>query len=171
VTAGNTCFEAPVHIPNGASVLGIDLEACDNVVNNLTSTLYVCTNGSCTAPFMLNTFGLSGCGHVSQTSGGPVTVDNNLRSYFLQICTGDTTGVNKFRAGRILYALQVSPAPATATFTDVPTTQPFFRFIEAFARAGITGGCGPGLFCPGANVTRQEMATFMAVALGLHFPN
>jgi hypothetical protein len=35
----------------------------------------------------------------------------------------------------------------------VPTTQPFFRFIEAFARAGITGGCGPGLFCPGANVS------------------
>ena len=47
------------------------------------------------------------------------------------------------------YHLQVSPAPAVATFpVDVPTTHPFFRFIEALAAAGITAGTGPGDFRP-----------------------
>jgi hypothetical protein len=48
---------------------------------------------------------------------------------------------------------------------------PYFRFIEALAAAGITSGCGAGNYCPDRNVTRGEMAVFLAKALGLHFPN
>ena len=71
-----------------------------------------------------------------------------------------------------MYRLQVSPAPATATFpNDVPTSHPFFRFVEALAAAGITGGCGTGSYCPDAPVTRGQMAVFIANALGLHFAN
>ena len=64
---------------------------------------------------------------------------------------------------------QVSPAPATATFTDVPTSDFAFQFIEAFNAAGITVGCNasPPQFCPDRNVTRREMAVFFAKALGL----
>jgi hypothetical protein len=58
-----------------------------------------------------------------------------------------------------------------SSFGDVPPSHPFFRFIEAFAAAGITSGCGGGNFCPERNVTRGEMAVFLARALGLHFPN
>lgn len=65
----------------------------------------------------------------------------------------------------------VSPAPATAIFTDVPTTHTYFRAIEALAASGITAGCGGGNFCPNQNVTRGEMAAFLARALGLHWPN
>jgi S-layer homology domain len=65
---------------------------------------------------------------------------------------------------------QVAPAPATATFLDVPTSHPFFQFIEALAASGITGGCGGGNFCPDNPVTRGQMATFLAKALGLGFP-
>ncbi len=64
---------------------------------------------------------------------------------------------------------QVSPAPATATFSDVPTTHPYFRFVEALATAGITGGCGGGLYCPNNPVTRGQMAVFLASALGLYW--
>jgi hypothetical protein len=66
----------------------------------------------------------------------------------------------------------VSPAPAVARFTDVPTTHPFFPFIEALAAAGITGGCSttPPRYCPDAVVTREQMAAFIARALGLHWP-
>ena len=66
---------------------------------------------------------------------------------------------------------QVSPAPATATFTDVPVGHPQRQFIEALVAAGITGGCGAGAYCPDAPLTRGQMAVFLAVALGLHFPN
>jgi hypothetical protein len=45
---------------------------------------------------------------------------------------------------RVYYQLQVSPAPAVATFNDVPTGHPFFRFVEALAASGITAGCGGG---------------------------
>lgn len=66
----------------------------------------------------------------------------------------------------------VSPAPGTATFpNDVPTTHPFFRFVEALAAAGITGGCAGGSYCPDSPVTRGQMAVFLAAALGLHWAN
>jgi len=64
---------------------------------------------------------------------------------------------------------QVSPAPATATFNDVPTGHWAFQFIEALADSGITGGCGGGNYCPDSPITRGEMAVFLSAALGLHF--
>jgi hypothetical protein len=72
---------------------------------------------------------------------------------------------------RAAWQRQVSAAPATATFpNDTPTTHPYFRFVEALAASGITSGCGPQSFCPNAPITRGEMAVFLSVALGLHFP-
>jgi hypothetical protein len=65
----------------------------------------------------------------------------------------------------------VSPAPGSPTFNDVPLNHPFFQYIEALAASGITGGCGSGNYCPNNNVTRGQMAVFLAKALGLHWPN
>jgi hypothetical protein len=64
----------------------------------------------------------------------------------------------------------VSDPPGTATFNDVPTSHPFFQFIEALNAAGITGGCGNGNYCPDGPVTRGQMAVFLSKALGLHWP-
>lgn len=41
--------------------------------------------------------------------------------------------------------------------------------IDALAAAGITRGCGPDRYCPHAPVTRAQMASFLARALGLPF--
>jgi hypothetical protein len=65
----------------------------------------------------------------------------------------------------------VSDPPATSTFGDVPTSHPFFQYIEALAKSGITGGCGSGNFCPDDPLTRAQMAVFLSKALGLHWPN
>ncbi len=65
----------------------------------------------------------------------------------------------------------VSPPPATASFNDVPLTDIGSQYIEALAASGITGGCGGGNYCPDANLTRRQMAIFLAKALGLHWPN
>jgi S-layer homology domain len=51
----------------------------------------------------------------------------------------------------------------------VPTGHPQFQFIEALAASGITAGCGSGNYCPNANLTRGQMAVFLAKALGLHW--
>ena len=70
---------------------------------------------------------------------------------------------------RVVDTLAVSPPPAQATFNDVPTTHPFFQFIEALYASGITAGCqaSPPLYCPDATLTRGQMAVFLAKALGL----
>jgi S-layer family protein len=75
-----------------------------------------------------------------------------------------------FKGVRVFWHRQVSPAPAVATFNDVPTGDPAFQFVEALARSGITAGCGSGNFCPDAPLTRRQMAVFLSKALGLHWP-
>jgi hypothetical protein len=56
-----------------------------------------------------------------------------------------------------------TPPPATGDFDDVPPGHPFAPFIEQLATEGITTGCSaaPPLFCPGAPVTRGQMAVFL----------
>ena len=71
----------------------------------------------------------------------------------------------------VTWQRSVSPAPGVATFLDVPTSHPFFQFIEALVASGITAGCGSGNYCPDNPLTRGQMAVFMAKALGLHWPN
>ena len=53
----------------------------------------------------------------------------------------------------------VSPA----TFEDVPTTNPYFHYVETVYVDGVTGGCNasPLLYCPANPVTRQQMAVFI----------
>jgi hypothetical protein len=67
-----------------------------------------------------------------------------------------------------------APAPCSGTlFTDVtPATvgQAACDFIEAFANAGVTGGCGNGNFCPNDPVSRGQMAVFIETAIGAPVP-
>lgn len=51
------------------------------------------------------------------------------------------------------------------SFTDVPRSQLFYKRIEALFHSGITSGCGPGVFCPGAAVNRSSMAIFLAKSI------
>ena len=77
-----------------------------------------------------------------------------------------------FQGAQVVWRRTVSSAPGTADFNDVPTTHPFFQYIEALKASGITGGCqvSPPLYCPDNPVTRGQMAEFLAKALGLHWP-
>ncbi len=63
----------------------------------------------------------------------------------------------------------ISPAPASATFTDVGPTDFGFQHVEALVASGITSGCSATEFCPNAPLTRVQMAVFLAKALGLHW--
>jgi S-layer homology domain len=51
--------------------------------------------------------------------------------------------------------------PGQETFNDVPASSPFCPWIEELVRRGITSGCGGGSYCPGASVTRAQMAVFL----------
>jgi hypothetical protein len=59
------------------------------------------------------------------------------------------------------------------TFADVPASHPFYEYIEAFYKSGITSGCSltPKMFCPDQLVARGEMAVFLERAMGNFAPN
>ena len=53
------------------------------------------------------------------------------------------------------------PPTCTGLYTDVPCPSPFADWIERLATEGVTTGCGGGNYCPGATVTRAQMAVFL----------
>jgi hypothetical protein len=58
--------------------------------------------------------------------------------------------------------------PSTTTdFFDDDDGTTFETDINRLAAAGITGGCDTRRFCQNANVTREQMASFLARAFGL----
>jgi hypothetical protein len=83
------------------------------------------------------------------------------------ICKGEAIQLQKVQ---VSWVRDVAPAPASASFGDVPPAHPFFQFIEALAASGVTGGCGNGDFCPDQPLTRGQMAVFLSKALGLEWP-
>ncbi|MFZ5820839.1 MAG: S-layer homology domain-containing protein, partial [Chloroflexota bacterium] len=60
-----------------------------------------------------------------------------------------------------------NPPAAVGMFSDIPTGNPFAKWIEQLANEGITGGCGGGKFCPKTPVTRAQMAVFLVAAFNL----
>jgi hypothetical protein len=170
------CFwAATVRVPSGVSVRAIELSACDGdgvaeievslgagprVPGNPVDVTPTLTTGGPATP---------GCSTFLLNLAAPVTIDN--QNFFYAIQVGAEAGTNvSWSQVRLRYRLQVSPAPGTATFTDVPLGHPQRQFIEALVASGVTGGCGGGNYCPDTPVTRGQMAVFLAAALGLHWP-
>jgi hypothetical protein len=52
-------------------------------------------------------------------------------------------------------------------FGDVPAASPFCRWIEELANRGVVTGCGGGNYCPTADVSREQMAVFLAVTFNI----
>lgn len=183
------CFAAPLQLPAGAKIVYLELDFGDiDPANPVIGTLAECdysghdcsyhpTAGAgpadCVAAGWIcsGTAFAGGTAHISaDMSADGVVVNNFLSSYRLYV-GGGGSGATEFGGMIVGYVLQVAPAPAQASFNDVPTSHPYFRFIEALYSSGITAGCGSGKYCPDAPITRGQMAVFLAKALGLHWPN
>jgi hypothetical protein len=164
-------FLAPVNLPAGALLTSIELHFCDtDVVNDVFVSLFkvVVPGGTQTELAGTQSGGNPGCAVVTGNLPAPETIDNRNRSYYVTVLSGPNT-TTRFYGVRLFYTLQVSPAPAVASFSDVPTGHPFFRFVQALVAAGITSGCGGGRFCVDDPITRGQMAVFLSLGLGLHF--
>ena len=173
-TGGGVSFIAGLHLPSGSEIVGLEMTSNDTDGGadvsaslkkyNDPDGLWITVGSPATSS------GTFGTAFVSTTIPPTEIVDNLGGHYFVQVDVGGNT---KFRDVRVYYREPVSFAPATATFTDVPTTHPFFKFVEALYAAGVTGGCNasPPQYCPDTPVTRGQMAVFLAQALGLYWPN
>lgn len=72
---------------------------------------------------------------------------------------------------RLKHGGNYTPPPATGTvFADVQASYWAAAWIEELANEGITSGCGGGLYCPNASVTRAEMAVLLVRTLNLTLP-
>jgi hypothetical protein len=167
-------YFADLRLPAGAQLVRLELDGCDTSTTGEIQFTVLRKPGANALPVdLLGTAGTTGvtaqpgCAIFPATLSTPETIDNAGNAYFLDV---NVVGVApRFAAVRAVYRLQVSPPPATATFGDVPTSHPFFQFVEALVASGITAGCGGGDYCPDAPLTRGQMAVFLGKALGLQF--
>ena len=183
---GEPPLAAPVSLPAGARIVSVRFEFWDVLPSgSIRVALLACPfTGECSAhpasgagPEDCRAPGRICSGNAFADGWGSesvdiypdvITVDNFAVSYYLQV-NSSNSGLQL--AGIVIgYVLQVSPSPAMPTFNDVPTSHPFFQFVEALAQSGITAGCGGGNFCPNAPLTRGQMAVFLSKALGLQWP-
>ena len=174
-TSGSGCtFGAAVSLPTGARIERFAVHGCNATAGGIfQAVLWRFSNNGGVAEDIAKLVDATACMTYNVFLVPPHTIDNINHSYFVEIfIRGDgVTDTTQFQWVSVDYRLQVSPAPAVATFNDVPTNHPFFALIEALVAAGITVGCNesPPLFCPEGLVTRKQMAAFIARALGLHW--
>jgi hypothetical protein len=174
--SANFTMAASVTIPSGVTITRFGFDYCDS---NPAGDFFVALNDqygddAVNTPALLFPPDRTGCGTV-YSDPLSYSFDSNA-GHQLVVIIGQpniTDGSVRFRGVEISYRRNISPAPATATFSDVPTNHLFFQFIEALAASGITAGCNvsPPQFCPDAPLTRGQMAVFISRALGLHWPN
>jgi hypothetical protein len=184
-TDGEQRWSAPIVLPSGSVVQELDALVRDTDASSdidVTTTMYCFPIG---ATIGSGAFGM-GFGTSSGLNGeGLVAIANpfgtspllgrgdcnSFASYFYYAVTVTLRTTSHSLAGvHLTWSRTVSPAPPEATFADVPTSHPFFQFVEALADSGITAGCGSGNYCPDAALTRGQMAVFLAKALGLYWP-
>ena len=72
-------------------------------------------------------------------------------------------------AAFLVRAFNLPVAATTGSFVDVPVAEWYAPSVEAVRQAGVTTGCAsaPPSFCPDGLVLRDQMASFLARALGL----
>jgi len=168
---------AQVKLPAGAIVDAIELDACDSsATGQIQFGMMQAQQASSTAANVtpVGTTGVAnaaGCTWFYVFPSSTLTIDNYNNHYWLFLNFGEQSSALKVAGFEVYYHLQVSPAPAVASFTDVPTSYWAFQYIEALKASGITQGVTPTTYEPESNVTRAQMAVFLAKALGLHWPN
>ena len=177
VPEATTVLTTAVNLPSGAIFDSVAFEVYDNdPAADVKGQYQSCLAGSapggvCLIPGLLSTTGELGWQWLdSGEIGWSVDAFTNYILLRVPMTVGSGGGSTKFRRAVVYYHLQVSPAPAVATFNDVPTDSPYFQFVEALSASGITAGCGGGNFCPDVPITRAQMAVFLSKALGLYFP-
>ncbi len=193
ITPGSSgdIYWAQVDLPAGAEIITVMWQIYDNTAtghfNGLTLTRYQAARFGTTPDFDMIQSLSTGYGDANgyellqDLTPFPVTVrayedidgsgGSDFTAYVLTAyTTGSPLGSLGLFGATLVWNRVISPAPGSATFPDVATEFWAFQEIEALAASGITQGYPDGTFKPTANVTRAQMATFLARALGLHWP-
>ena len=173
---GRKVWIGTFHIPSGTTITGFGFSYCDsNSASMQDYTIAIYDFDSTGAANFITSFGPT-TNNTCSTAFSPAVsynLDANQNHFITMIVFQPEVidGTVKMVGASLSYKRRISTPPATATFGDVSNASPIYKFVEALAAAGITGGCGNGNYCPNDPVTRGQMAVFISTALGLHFPN
>ena len=173
-------YNAPLSLPDGAEIHGLCLYADDTnpdsgVLLKLKATRLVplgITPGADDVTSYLVSDWSTGAGVICADVVPPYVYreksdeDGVFLAHYFEALLYPSTGIGGVK---VIWRRIVSPPPAVATFPDVPTSHPFFQFVEALYAAGITAGYGNGNFGVNDPITRGQMAVFLSKALGLHW--
>lgn len=181
-TGGGNIFVAPVSMPSGALVIGLELAGCDLFTDdNIEAVLgrveepngpveimaELFTDGTASSPG-------DGCNFWLDASVVTPTIDNLTYSYYVLVAFGTYTAPYtsdlKLRAVRLFWRRQVQASDGSPAFSDVPGGNAYRKYVEAATALGIMSPCAAGLFCPDNPVTRAQLALALAKALGLDYP-
>jgi len=177
--SGVAWLSAPVRLPTGALMTGMSVVYEDN---DATGSIEVRLRREW---WSLGSRGYERIGPIFDSVGVPgitrsyVDIDPDhtvtylvnpftVQAYRLAAYMNDGPAL-QLRGVIISWKRQISPEPAAATFPDVSPGFWAFQHIEALAASEITTGFPDGTFRPTDPVTRAQMATFLARALGLHW--
>jgi hypothetical protein len=102
-------------------------------------------------------------GFIEQLSADGITSGCAAGPMFCPAANVSRAAMAKFLLKAKCGAAYVPNTPASSPFSDVAASDPFLPWISKLYNLGITGGCAtsPLRYCPTANVTRVEMATFI----------
>ena len=165
-----TEFFAPLDLPGGASIVYLGLNSDTDVAGAYTASLELRENDGSVITLGSATSTVHGWGTDFNVPPAFTWDGKSGGVLMLHVTEAANPGPEYFGWVEVWWRRSVSPAPASATFADVQPGDFAFQHIEALAASGITGGCGGGNYCPNNNVTRAQMAVFLAKALGLHWP-
>jgi hypothetical protein len=175
---------APVLLPSGVAISFLDIYyySADQSFPAVAQLIALKGSGGVSGPpgaavvAVVDSSGHDGYGYLassqfSYTVNNNVAYDPDAAQLVVQVMTSHF-GVftSRFKAVDLWWMRQISPPPATPTFSDVQPGHPFFQFVEALAAAGVTVGYPDGRFGVDDAITRGQMAVFLAKALGLYWP-
>ncbi|MGH9379261.1 MAG: S-layer homology domain-containing protein [Thermoanaerobaculia bacterium] len=191
--SGTVGFWAPLDLPTGALIETVCLVANESDSGGSLNLFLIATEVDATPSYAYPPFTAFVSTGIPETPGwtrvcapdveilyqaiadidGDGTPGNLTYSLLVTFNSDPEDGVDEQQLGAVEIAWRrtMSPAPATASFDDVPTDHLFFQHVEALTASGITAGCDADSYCPDDPLTRGQMAVFLARALGLHWPN
>jgi uncharacterized repeat protein (TIGR01451 family) len=183
-TANNSATDTDTFVPQTAAAEALAVDTANNGVYEPNETVVVAPTWRNTGPGALALTGAL-TNHTGP-AGATYTIPDGAASYGT-IAVGGTgtcaTGGDCYSVANTLTTRPslhwdstavetVTPTGATKTwtlhignsFTDVPTSNGFYKFVETILHNRITGGCGATTYCPSASTTREQMAVFVLVA-------
>ena len=93
-------------------------------------------------------------------SGNDIVVDTSEKSYVVGWSSAAWGNpVNAFAGG--IHDAFIAKINLSVSFVDVPYSYWAWPYIKRLSNAGVTGGCGTGVYCPDNTVTRAQMAVFL----------